>query len=472
MAIPTVAYGHDLRNDLAEIRDSLAGAKRACYWLDDDRRPVPRQCLAENICADLVVVGGGYCGLWTAIIAKERDPDRRVVLLEGHRVGGAASGRNGGFVEADLTHGPENGRLHFAAELGVLDRVGQENFSAIEDAIDRYGIDASWERAPMLTVATEPHQVEALHADNEGQILRGDALSVLADSPLYRAGILEERGHAYVNPARLAWGLADAAESLGVEIHENSPVLSMRLADGRRRVRTATAEVNAAAVVLATNGYPSLLPHLRFFTVPIYDYVLMTEPLTPAQLRSIGWTGRHGITDSGREFHYYRKTDDDRILFGGYDAVYHRGGRVRAEHDQRDETFERLADHFLSTFPQLDDVRFSHRWGGMIDMSTRLVAHHGRSRDGTVAYSAGYTGLGVAATRFGAETMLDLLDGDDTERTRLRMSRSLPFPIPPEPFANPLIQIMRRAVAKSDARGGKDGALLRLAGLFGIGFDS
>ncbi|GAT72015.1 putative oxidoreductase ordL [Microbacterium sp. HM58-2] len=472
MATHDAAYGHELRHGIADIRLSLSEARRECFWLDDDRRPEQRSRLTENKAADLVVVGAGYCGLWTAIIAKERDPGRRVVVLEGERIGGAASGRNGGFVEADLTHGPENGRLHFAAELDTLDRLGAENFAAMEATIARYGIDASWERAPMLTVATEPHQVEALRQSHAARVLQDRELASLADSPLYRAGILESEGHAYVNPARLAWGLADAAESLGVEIHEHSPVLSIRHVDGRRRARTPQGEIDAAAVALATNGYPSLLPHLRFFTVPIYDYVLMTEPLTPAQLRSIGWTGRHGITDSGREFHYYRKTDDDRILFGGYDAVYHRGGRVRAEHQQRDKTFERLADHFFSTFPQLRDVRFSHRWGGMIDMSTRLVAHHGTSRDGTVAFSAGYTGLGVAATRFGAETMLDLLDRKDTERTRLKMSRSLPFPIPPEPIANPLIQLMRRAVARSDARGGRDGLLLRLAGLFGIGFDS
>lgn len=472
MSVPAPAYGHQLRHDRSEIEASLADASRECFWLDDERRPAPRPPLTENTTADLVVVGGGYCGLWTAVIAKERNPQRRVVLLEGHRVGAAASGRNGGFVEADLTHGTDNGRLHFPSELDTLDRMGAANFQAIADAIDRYDIDASWEGEGMLTVATEPHQVAAMRAAHDDQVLYGEDLAAVASSPLYRAGILESDGHAYVNPARLAWGLADAAESLGVEIHENSPVLSIGRMSGRRRVRTRDAEIDTTAVALATNGFPSLLPHLRFFTVPIYDYVLVTEPLTAEQLRAIGWTDRHGITDSGREFHYYRKTADDRILFGGFDAVYHRGGKIRAEQEQRDETFERLADHFFSTFPQLRGVRFTHRWGGMIDMSTRLVAHHGRTPDGTVAFSAGYTGLGVAATRFGADTMLDLLEGRDTPRTRLKMARRLPFPIPPEPFANPLIQLMRHAVAASDARGGKDGLLLRAAGLLGIGFDS
>jgi len=275
-----------------------------------------------------------------------------------------------------------------------------------------------------------------------------------------------------VHPAKLAWGLAEAAERLGVEIHEHTPAVKLRTSGDGVLIETRRGTVRAARAALATNAFPSLLPGMGLFTVPIYDYVLMTEPLTPDQLASIGWTGRHGMTDSSREFHYSRKTADDRILFGGYDAIYHRGRKVEDGHDQRPATFERLADHFFGTFPQLAGIRFTHRWGGAIDMSTQLVAFHGTARDGRVAYSAGYTGLGVGATRFGAEVMLDLLAGEDTERTRLRMSRRLPLPIPPEPFAYPLIQLMRRAVAKSDRDRGRDTPLLKLAGLFGVGFDS
>lgn len=205
--------------------------------------------------------------------------------------------------------------------------------------------------------------------------------------------------------------------------------------------------------------------------VPIYDYALITEPLSEDQFEAIGWTENNGITDSGREFHYYRKTSDHRILFGGWDAVYHRGRKVKPSQDQREETFLLLADHFFTTFPQLRGIEFTHAWGGAIDMSTQLMAFHGATRKGNIAYSAGYTGLGVAATRFGAQVMLDLLEGRDTERTRLRMSRRLPIPIPPEPIAYPLIRIVRKAVAKSD-RTGKDGPLLKLMALFKVGFDS
>lgn len=477
MTQPT-AYRHELRTPIAALRASLSGAKPTPFWLDDPARPAARASLRGDTQTDLLVVGGGFCGLWTAVLAKERAPQRRVVLVEAHRVGWAASGRNGGFVEATLTHGDENGELHFADEKQVLDRLATENFRAMTEAISRYQIDAEWEETGILTVATEPHQVAWLSesaAANPGEsdFLEGDALRRRGDSPLYRAGLFESKGTGYVNPAKLAWGLAETAERLGVEIYEGTPATRLRVTrDGTVEVTTAHGLIRAAQVALGTNVFPSLLRRLRLFTVPIYDYALMTEPLDEPQLRSIGWTDRHGITDSSREFHYYRKTADDRILFGGYDAVYHRGRRVKNSQDQRPETFERLADHFALTFPQLTGVRFTHAWGGAIDMSTRLVAFHGTAKHGRVAYSAGYTGLGVAATRFGAEVMLDLLDGTETERTRLKMSRTLPLPVPPEPIAHPLIQLMRRAVAKSDRNRGKDGFLLRLAGLFGVGFDS
>lgn len=473
--VETTAYGHALRHPAAVVDAALADAQPVPFWLDDPARPEPRPRLDEPITTDLVVVGGGFCGLWTAIIAKQRQPDREVVLIEASRIGWAASGRNGGFVEASLTHGPENGALHFRDELPNLDRLADENFAAFRATLETHGIDAEWEETGVLTVATEPHQVDDLRdaVGEHSEFVTDAALRELGDSPLYRAGLFDTHGVAYVNPAKLAWGLARLAADLGVRIFENTPATGLTTSGPDRVVvRTEHASIDAAHVALATNAFPSLIPGLGLFTVPIYDYVLMTEPLTPEQLRQIGWTGRHGITDSSREFHYYRKTKDDRILFGGFDAVYHRGRRIRPEQDQRPETFRRLADHFFSTFPQLTGIRFTHTWGGVIDMSTQLVAFHGTAKRGRVAYSAGYTGLGVAATRFGADVMLDLLEGRETDRTRLKMSRRLPIPIPPEPFAYPLIQLMRRAVQKSDRNGGRDGILLRVAGLFGIGFDS
>ena len=263
-----------------------------------------------------------------------------------------------------------------------------------------------------------------------------------------------------VDPARLAWGLAAAAESLGVRIVERTKVTGLERDGAGVRVRTERGhDLRAARVALGTNAFPSLLRRIRLHTVPVYDYVLMTEPLTDAQLASIGWASRAGVGDMANQFHYYRLTDDHRILWGGYDAIYHLGRQVRPTKDQRPQTFERLATHFFETFPQLEGLRFSHRWGGAIDTCTRFCAFYGSAHDGRVAYALGYTGLGVGASRFGAAVTLDLLDGADTERTRLQMVREKPLPFPPEPFAYAGIQLTRWALARADENDGRRNAV-------------
>ena len=205
-----------------------------------------------------------------------------------------------------------------------------------------------------------------------------------------------------------------------MRIVENTAVESVERDGSGMRVRTARGDVLAGDVALGTNAFRPLLRRLRFHTVPVYDYVLMTEPLSAMQLASIGWRNRQGIGDSGNQFHYYRLTADNRILWGGYDAIYYYGRRIEHGYDQRPATFEVLAEHFFATFPQLAGVRFTHRWGGAIDTCTRFCAFYGTGHGGRSAYALGYTGLGVGASRFGADVMLDLLDGEPTERTRLQ----------------------------------------------------
>jgi glycine/D-amino acid oxidase-like deaminating enzyme len=243
--------------------------------------------------------------------------------------------------------------------------------------------------------------------------------------------------------------------------------------DGRAmRLSTPYGALRAGRVVLATNAFPSLLKRLRWATVPVYDLVLATEPLTSAQLALLGWKSRAGVGDASNLFHYYRLTRDDRIVWGGYDALYHYGSRIDDGLEQRDATHGMLARHFFETFPQLDGVRFTHRWGGVIDTSTRFCAFFGTAFSGRVAYALGYTGLGVGASRFGADVMLDLLAGAPTERTRLRMVRERPVPFPPEPLRYAGIQLTRWSLARADRNDGRRNAWLRTLDRFGLGFDS
>jgi glycine/D-amino acid oxidase-like deaminating enzyme len=207
--------------------------------------------------------------------------------------------------------------------------------------------------------------------------------------------------------------------------------------------------------------------------IPVWDYVLMTEPLSDAQFAALGWHGPRGAADMGNQFHYFRLTRDNRILWGGYDAVYYNGGRTSEEYAQSPATFAKLATHFFETFPQLEGVSFSHAWGGIIDTCSRFCAFFGTAHGGRLAYAAGYTGLGVGATRFGAQVLLDLVDKKhDSERSRLSLVRSKPVPFPPEPLRSGVIQLTRSSIARADANEGRRDAWLRLLDRIGLGFDS
>ncbi|MFE6727586.1 NAD(P)/FAD-dependent oxidoreductase [Streptomyces californicus] len=460
---------------------SLSGAKPVPFWLDDPERPDALPALTGDEHTDLLVVGGGYSGLWTALIAKERDPDRDVVLIEGHEVGWAASGRNGGFCAASLTHGLANGVERWPDEIAKLEELGERNLDAIEAAVARYGIDCEFERTGEIDVATEPHQLQELREWHEEIVKLGitgvdfldrDALRAEVDSPTFLGGLWDRRGVAMLHPAKLAWGLKRACRELGVRIYEHTRGLELARSGEGMAVRTPYGRVFARRVALGTNIFPSLVKRVRPYTVPVYDYALMTEPLTPAQLESIGWKGRQGLGDSANQFHYFRLSADNRILWGGYDAIYPYGGKLNADLNQRPETFLKLAEQFFTCFPQLSGVRFSHAWGGAIDTCSRFTAFFGTAHQGRVAYAAGYTGLGVGSTRFGADVMLDLLSGEETERTRLEMVRSKPMPFPPEPFAWAGIEITRRSLAHADDNGGRRNLWLKTMDKLGLGFDS
>jgi glycine/D-amino acid oxidase-like deaminating enzyme len=468
----------------SDVSRALADAAPVSFWLDSPDRPPAAPPLSGAVEADLVVVGGGFTGLWTALLAKEREPDRDVLLVDSRTAGWAASGRNGGFCAASLTHGIDNGLARFPADMPALERLGAANLDAIEKSIGEYGIDCGFERTGELEVATAPHQLEWLRDSvdsarrfgHDATLLDAAAVRAEVDSPTYLGGVWHRDRTALLDPARLAWGLRAACLHRGVRLAENTHVRSLRRHGAGVRLTTSAATVTARRVALGTNAFPGVLRRMRPFTVPVYDYVLVTEPLTAEQRAALGWANRQGMADLTNQFHYYRLTPDDRVLWGGYDAVYHWRNGLRDELDQRPATFTKLAEHFFTTFPQLRGIRFTHAWGGAIDTSTRFFAFQRTALDGRVAYSVGYTGLGVGATRFGARMMLALLDGPadavDREALALPALRARPLPFPPEPLRWAGIELTRRALARADDRAGRRGPWLRLLDRLGLGFDS
>ena len=457
---------------------ALAESVPEVYWLAD-APPDPLPPLEGDMDADLLIVGGGYTGLWAALQAQERDPGRRVVILEATRCADGGSGRNGGFCDASLTHGLANGLERFPAEIDRLEQLGRENLRTLVSDVARYGIDCELEPTGVITFATRPHEVGELHAACELANAHGgradwldrDAARAEVASPSYLAGMQTRESSVMVHPAKLAWGLRDAALARGVEIREGTPVRKLAQAGPGLAAQTPSGTVTAPKVILGTNAFPPLVRAIRRYVVPVYDYVLMTEPLSDAQMESIGWRGRQGLTDAGNQFHYYRLTRGNRILWGGYDAVHYFGSPVRPALYQRSETFRTLAANFFATFPQLEGVRFSHRWGGAIDTCSRFSVMFGTAFGGRAAYAVGYTGLGVGATRFGARVALDLLDDPASELLQLELVRKKPLPFPPEPFRWAGISLTRRSLAGAD-RTGRRNLWLRSLDRVGLGFDS
>ena len=458
---------------------SLAGVSKSVFWLDRRERPAALAKLSGAHQVDLLIVGGGFTGLWTALLAKQEDPTRSVMLVDSGRLGDGASGRNGGFVSSSLTHGFANGLERWPAELPKLLALGHENLDAIEKTIADLGIDCDFIRSGEMDVAVTEHQLRALRESvglinsfgEEAEYLTGEEARGRVNSPSYLGAVLDRKGSALIDPARLVWGLRSACVAAGVQLFEHSPVLSLVDSGNFMSATTREGVVRARNVALATNAYPSLLRRVRNYVVPVYDYVLMTEPLTAAQRSEIGWEGREGLSDSGNQFHYYRTTEDGRILWGGYDAIYHRGNGFGPQFENDDAAYERLAEHFFQTFPQLEGLHFSHAWGGAIDTCTRFSAFWGSAFGGKTVYVAGFTGLGVGASRFAALTMLDLLANRETARTQLQMVKTKPIPFPPEPLRSLGIALTTRSLQRADRTGTRN-LWLRTLDRLGLGFDS
>ncbi len=322
------------------------------YWLAASPAGPRRPGLRGAARADVAIVGAGFTGLWAAIALTDTDPSLRVVVLEQETVGFGASGRNGGFCQASLTHGLDNGLRHFPDEIELLEREGLANLGDLIAFTREHGIDCDLEETGSLAVADQPYQVEEFRASVGESAPYGEELVFLdraeiqaeVHSPLWLAGLYQPPGRDVIlDPAKLVRGLARVCEERGIAIHEDTRVRAVdRRAGGVRLTTDDGATIDADHVVVATSAYSGWLRRLESHFVPVYDYVLVSDPLTPDQMASIGWARRQGMADANNQFHYFRLTADDRILWGGYDAIYYRNNGVGPQFDQRPATFTKL----------------------------------------------------------------------------------------------------------------------------------
>jgi glycine/D-amino acid oxidase-like deaminating enzyme len=429
----------------------------------------------------MAIVGGGFTGLWTALFLKELAPEKEVVLLEAERVAYGASGRNAGQIGETFDHSHTLAIQHFgedeARRLAVLAR---KNLEEMESFLAHEAIDAEFSRAGQLVLAlTKAHAREVevalssasrLGIDDWRKLDREETRSRLG-SPLPLCALFAPKA-ATVHPAKLAAGLARVAEARGVRIYEQSPVDEIHRHGPGLRLRTGRGELLASRAVLATNAYSHhLLPRLARRFLPLYDYVLASDPLSAGQKASIRWQAREGVTDFRSFFNYSRMTADDRVVWGSSAAVYFRGNGVGREFDHAPVVYAELEASFRRFFPDLGDLSFPFRWGGPIAATTRFTPFFGAHFSGRLLYGLGYTGHGVGTTRIAGRLLAHLALERRSELAELALVRKRPFPYPPEPLRRWAVGRVTNALHALDD-GAEPGLFLRLLDRLGIGFSS
>ncbi|MGE5276034.1 MAG: NAD(P)/FAD-dependent oxidoreductase, partial [Acidobacteriota bacterium] len=401
--------------------------------------------------------------------------------LEQETAGYGASGRNAGIVGETLDHSHELAAAHFGLdEARALARLGRENLDELERFLADRGIDAEFARSGQLIMALTPAHVAQLRESvafaqrlglSDWRFLSAEEARAEVASPLYLGAALAPRSGT-LHPIRLLDGLRAEALRLGVRLFEKTSVTALSFSGGRALARAPSGSVSCEKAVLAANAYAhGLRPGLLSRFLPLYDYILVSEPLSPRERDAIAWRGRQGVTDARAFFNYYRLTCDGRVLFGTSEAVYYPGNRVDPECDHSAPHYRALEESFRRHFPQLSGVAFPYAWGGPICSTTRLTPFFGSCEGGRLLYGLGYTGHGIGSTRIAGRILAHMALGRPSPLLDLAMVRRRPVPFPPEPLRRAAVAAVTRRLRRVDA-GEKPGLLLRALAVLGIGLSS
>lgn len=467
-----------MEQHLAALKDS----KFCPLWHDQELKPEPLAPLSSDVSCELLIVGGGFTGLWGALQAIERQPDADIILIEKTTIADGASGRCGGFLSSSIAHGETNTEHHFPGEAEQLYQLGQTNLEEFIATLEKYQIDAHYEQVGETLVATDQNSVDALRASYEADKAQGldvvwfdqQQMQAQVNSPTYLAGLWSRGGRdGVIDPARLCWGLKRVILELGVRIYEQTPLENLgELGQDRMTTTCPGGTIVSDKVLIATNGYRHPLAQGRRTVIPVWDYQLATEPLNQQQLDAIGWhKSRHALSNYANMFHYYRLTTDNRITWGGGGAVrYYFNNGTDQSYGDIPARFEQLSQEFFETFPQLKGLKFSHRWSGIIATSTRFCVVPGVAHGGRVAWAIGYTGLGVGASRFGARIGIELLGYQPSDILELQFVKKKTMPWAPEPLRWIGVYITHKELERADRNGGKRGLWLTMLDKLNLGF--
>ncbi|MFN2589605.1 MAG: NAD(P)/FAD-dependent oxidoreductase [Actinomycetota bacterium] len=430
------------------------------WWLRDALALDPGEAcppLSAPVRADVVILGGGYTGMWTAYFLTEQDPGIRVVILEADICGGGPSGRNGGFVLGlwdDLST-----LVELFGEQAALEicRAAASSVRAIGDWCDGHGVDAWFTPAGCLQVATTPSQDDVWRDSIELAVRLGvadryrelshDDVRRRCRSPVFRAGTFTPDA-ATVHPARLARGLRRVLLERGVRIFEGTPVRRFR--GGRSAVaETDRGSVAAEHVIVGLNAWAAGLSAFGRSLVAWSSYAVLTTP-APTLLEEIGWTGGECLTDFRTSVRYLRTTVDGRVLAGGGGGGAGGGRRIGRMFTHDHAAVTSAAEGLWRLFPAFQGVPIEDAWGGPIDVSATHLPYVGTMPSGNVHYALGYTGNGVGPSHLAGRALAALSTKRDDPVLGLPLVGMRPRRFPPEPFRSMGARLVRRAIVRSE----------------------
>ena len=430
------------------------------WWLRDalaDDPSPPSAPLRRDATADVVILGGGYTGMWTALQLTELDPGVDVVVLEQDICGGGASGRNGGFVNSFWSDLEYLARTFGDGVAIALCEAGEDSVRALGSFCDRHGIDAWYRADGEYVVAASEDQVgrwadDVIAADRLGvsehfQVLSAEEMRERISSPVFRGALYRKVG-ATVHPARLARGMRRVLLERGVRIFEDTPVT--RFGAGAPVIaETPAGSIRAGTAVVALNAWAHHWKRFRRTLVVRGSYVVLTAP-APEELKEIGWTDGSGLADMRSAVHYVRTTPDGRISFGVGGMQPNLARRIGPRFGY-DEHAARVAIADLHRmFPGFVDVPVEAAWGGPIDVSGHHLPTFGTLGRGNVHYGHGYTGNGVGPAHLGGRIMAARILGKSDPVLDLPLVDLEPLRFPPEPIRSPGALVANTAIRRKD----------------------
>ncbi|MEX1652395.1 FAD-dependent oxidoreductase [Streptomyces pseudovenezuelae] len=396
------------------------------FWYADDGYPEAREPLGGDASADVVIVGGGYTGLWTAYYLKKTVPFLRITVLEQKFCGYGASGRNGGWLYNGIAGRDRYARLHGHEAAVRLQKAMNDTVGEVVRAVAEEGFDAGLHQGGVLEVARTPAQLARLRAFHEHELSYGEK-----DRELYGARETAERIRvadavgsswtphgARVHPVKLVKGLAAAVEALGVVIHEQTPVTEIR----PKHAVTPYGTVRAPYVLRCTEGFTAALKGQKRTWLPMNSSMIATEPLTDEQWAAIGWEGRQTLGDMAHAYMYAQRTADGRIALGGRGVPYRFGSRTDNDGRTQAETVEALREILVAFFPMLAGTRVAHAWSGVLGVPRDWCASVTLDRSTGIGWAGGYVGSGVATANLAARTLRDLVQQDSGQGGRTELT--------------------------------------------------